>query len=195
MTREAAALMETAARSSTSRSIEGLQPAFDHSHYAASKAAVIMHTRAAALELGRRGRPRQLRLPRPRSTSRAGSITSGRAASSAGTPRPRCTGSAGRTTSPTPSSSSPPTPPAGSRARTSSSTAACSRTTRGSGMRHGGTARDRGAVARVVPTRPQPPPAAAHAANDLCVDSTQIAPPSRASARARSNAHENGALC
>jgi len=36
-------------------SIEGLQPAFDHSHYAASKAAVIMHTRAAALELGRAG--------------------------------------------------------------------------------------------------------------------------------------------
>jgi len=36
-------------------SIEGLQPAFDHSHYAASKAAVIMHTRAAALELGRSG--------------------------------------------------------------------------------------------------------------------------------------------
>ena len=36
-------------------SIEGLQPAFDHSHYAASKAAVIMHTRAAALELGPSG--------------------------------------------------------------------------------------------------------------------------------------------
>src|SRR6202035_3957499 len=36
-------------------SIEGLQPAYDHSHYAASKAAVIMHTRAAALELGRAG--------------------------------------------------------------------------------------------------------------------------------------------
>jgi NAD(P)-dependent dehydrogenase (short-subunit alcohol dehydrogenase family) len=36
-------------------SIEGLQPAADHSHYAASKAAVIMHTRAAALELGPRG--------------------------------------------------------------------------------------------------------------------------------------------
>ena len=33
-------------------SIEGLQPAAGHSHYAASKAAVIMHTRAAALELG-----------------------------------------------------------------------------------------------------------------------------------------------
>jgi NAD(P)-dependent dehydrogenase (short-subunit alcohol dehydrogenase family) len=36
-------------------SIEGLQPAAGHSHYAASKAAVIMHTRAAALELGSRG--------------------------------------------------------------------------------------------------------------------------------------------
>lgn len=33
-------------------SIEGLQPASGHSHYAASKAAVLMHTRAAALELG-----------------------------------------------------------------------------------------------------------------------------------------------
>jgi NAD(P)-dependent dehydrogenase (short-subunit alcohol dehydrogenase family) len=36
-------------------SIEGLQPASGHSHYAASKAAVLMHTRAAALELGPRG--------------------------------------------------------------------------------------------------------------------------------------------
>jgi 3-oxoacyl-[acyl-carrier protein] reductase len=36
-------------------SIEGLQPAFAHSHYAASKAGVIMHTRAAALELGPKG--------------------------------------------------------------------------------------------------------------------------------------------
>jgi NAD(P)-dependent dehydrogenase (short-subunit alcohol dehydrogenase family) len=36
-------------------SIEGLQPAAGHSHYAASKAAVLMHTRAAALELGPRG--------------------------------------------------------------------------------------------------------------------------------------------
>jgi len=36
-------------------SIEGIQPAAGHSHYAASKAAVIMHTRAAALELGPRG--------------------------------------------------------------------------------------------------------------------------------------------
>jgi NAD(P)-dependent dehydrogenase (short-subunit alcohol dehydrogenase family) len=36
-------------------SIEGLQPAFRHGHYATSKAAVIMHARAAALELGSRG--------------------------------------------------------------------------------------------------------------------------------------------
>ncbi len=36
-------------------SIEGLQPAWGHSHYSASKAAVIMHTRAAALELGAHG--------------------------------------------------------------------------------------------------------------------------------------------
>jgi NAD(P)-dependent dehydrogenase (short-subunit alcohol dehydrogenase family) len=33
-------------------SIEGLQPAFAHSHYSASKAAVLMHTRSAALEFG-----------------------------------------------------------------------------------------------------------------------------------------------
>jgi NAD(P)-dependent dehydrogenase (short-subunit alcohol dehydrogenase family) len=36
-------------------SIEGIQPAAGHSHYAASKAAVLMHTRAAALELGAHG--------------------------------------------------------------------------------------------------------------------------------------------
>lgn len=36
-------------------SIEGLQPAVGHSHYVASKAAVLAHTRAAALELGRDG--------------------------------------------------------------------------------------------------------------------------------------------
>ncbi len=36
-------------------SIEAVQPAFGHSHYAAAKAAVVAHTRAAALELGGRG--------------------------------------------------------------------------------------------------------------------------------------------
>jgi NAD(P)-dependent dehydrogenase (short-subunit alcohol dehydrogenase family) len=36
-------------------SIEGLQPAMNHSHYTTSKAAVLMHTRSAALELGRHG--------------------------------------------------------------------------------------------------------------------------------------------
>ncbi len=36
-------------------SIEGLAPAVGHSHYAAAKAAVLHHTRAAALELGRSG--------------------------------------------------------------------------------------------------------------------------------------------
>jgi NAD(P)-dependent dehydrogenase (short-subunit alcohol dehydrogenase family) len=55
MTREAAALMENGGAIVNVSSIEGLQPAFDHSHYAASKGAVIMHTRAAALELGPRG--------------------------------------------------------------------------------------------------------------------------------------------
>jgi 3-oxoacyl-[acyl-carrier protein] reductase len=58
MTREAAAVMvgrATGGAIVNVSSIEGLQPAFDHSHYAASKAAVIMHTRAAALELGPEG--------------------------------------------------------------------------------------------------------------------------------------------
>jgi NAD(P)-dependent dehydrogenase (short-subunit alcohol dehydrogenase family) len=36
-------------------SIEGLQPARLHSHYTTSKAAVVMHTKAAALELGPSG--------------------------------------------------------------------------------------------------------------------------------------------
>ncbi len=36
-------------------SIEGLQPALGHSHYTTSKAAVLMHTRSSALELGRHG--------------------------------------------------------------------------------------------------------------------------------------------
>jgi NAD(P)-dependent dehydrogenase (short-subunit alcohol dehydrogenase family) len=36
-------------------SIEGLQPAFGHSHYTTSKAAVLMYTRSSALELGRYG--------------------------------------------------------------------------------------------------------------------------------------------
>jgi len=58
ITREAAAVMVGRAAGGAIvnvSSIEGLQPAFDHSHYAASKAAVIMHTRAAALELGPKG--------------------------------------------------------------------------------------------------------------------------------------------
>ena len=36
-------------------SIEGTQPAAGHSHYSVSKAALIMHAKAAALELGRSG--------------------------------------------------------------------------------------------------------------------------------------------
>jgi 3-oxoacyl-[acyl-carrier protein] reductase len=52
MTREAAAGMPSGGAIVNIGSIEGLQPASVHSHYSASKAAVIMHTRAAALELG-----------------------------------------------------------------------------------------------------------------------------------------------
>jgi NAD(P)-dependent dehydrogenase (short-subunit alcohol dehydrogenase family) len=56
MTREAAAVMGPDGGAIVNvSSIEGLQPAAGHSHYAASKAAVIMHTRAAALELGPAG--------------------------------------------------------------------------------------------------------------------------------------------
>lgn len=58
MTRVVAARLVAAGRSGAIvniASIEGLQPADGHSHYAASKAAVVMHTRAAALELGRHG--------------------------------------------------------------------------------------------------------------------------------------------
>ena len=58
MTRVVAARLVAAGRSGAIvniASIEGLQPADGHSHYAASKAAVLMHTRAAALELGRHG--------------------------------------------------------------------------------------------------------------------------------------------
>jgi NAD(P)-dependent dehydrogenase (short-subunit alcohol dehydrogenase family) len=55
MTREAAGRMPSGGAIVNVGSIEGLQPAFVHSHYSASKAAVIMHTRAAALELGPQG--------------------------------------------------------------------------------------------------------------------------------------------
>jgi NAD(P)-dependent dehydrogenase (short-subunit alcohol dehydrogenase family) len=55
MTREAAAVMANGGAIVNVASIEGLQPAANHSHYAAAKAAVVMHTRAAALELGGRG--------------------------------------------------------------------------------------------------------------------------------------------
>jgi NAD(P)-dependent dehydrogenase (short-subunit alcohol dehydrogenase family) len=55
MTREAALQMPSGGAIVNISSIEGLQPAPLHSHYSASKAAVIMHTRSAALELGPRG--------------------------------------------------------------------------------------------------------------------------------------------
>jgi 3-oxoacyl-[acyl-carrier protein] reductase len=55
MTREAAECMIAGNAGGTIvniASIEGLHPAVGHSHYAAAKAALLMHTRAAALELG-----------------------------------------------------------------------------------------------------------------------------------------------
>ncbi len=55
LTRAAASRMSGGGAIVNVASIEGLQPAAGHSHYAASKAAVLMHTRAAALELGPRG--------------------------------------------------------------------------------------------------------------------------------------------
>ncbi len=55
MTQAAAARMTEGGCVVNIASIEGLQPAFLHSHYTTSKAAVLMHTRAAALELGARG--------------------------------------------------------------------------------------------------------------------------------------------
>ena len=55
MTREAAAAMPDGGAIVNVSSIEGLQPAFVTATTPPSKAAVIMHTRAAALELGPRG--------------------------------------------------------------------------------------------------------------------------------------------
>jgi 3-oxoacyl-[acyl-carrier protein] reductase len=54
MTREAAKAIEHGSIVNIS-SIEGLQPPDAHSHYAASKAGVLMHTRTAAAELGPQG--------------------------------------------------------------------------------------------------------------------------------------------
>lgn len=55
VTQAAGALMGDGSTIVNIASIEGLQPAIAHSHYATVKAAVIMHTRAAAAELGPRG--------------------------------------------------------------------------------------------------------------------------------------------
>jgi NAD(P)-dependent dehydrogenase (short-subunit alcohol dehydrogenase family) len=55
MTTAGAAVMARESSIVNIASIEGVQPAKLHSHYNASKAAVIMHTRAAALELGSAG--------------------------------------------------------------------------------------------------------------------------------------------
>ena len=56
-TQAAARVMSTAGGGSITHiaSIEGSQPAYGHAHYAASKAAMIMHARAAAIEYGPRG--------------------------------------------------------------------------------------------------------------------------------------------
>lgn len=55
MTHEAARVMAAGSAIVNIASIEGLQPATGHAHYASVKAAVVMHTRAAAGELGERG--------------------------------------------------------------------------------------------------------------------------------------------
>jgi 3-oxoacyl-[acyl-carrier protein] reductase len=54
-TRAAAARMGAGGAIVNVASIEALQPADGHSHYVAAKAAVVAHTRAAALELGPAG--------------------------------------------------------------------------------------------------------------------------------------------
>ncbi len=55
VTQVAAGLMGDGSSVVNIASIEGLQPAIAHSHYSTVKAAVIMHTRAAAAELGPKG--------------------------------------------------------------------------------------------------------------------------------------------
>lgn len=55
MTSQATARMAAGSAVVNIASIEGQQPAVGHSHYAAAKAAVLMHTRAAAGELGPAG--------------------------------------------------------------------------------------------------------------------------------------------
>lgn len=54
-TRAAARRMEEGGAIVNVATIEGIQPMPDHAHYDAAKAGVLMHTRAAALELGPRG--------------------------------------------------------------------------------------------------------------------------------------------
>ncbi len=55
LSQAAAGRMETGGSITHISSIEGTQPAFGHGHYAVSKAGLIMHARAAALEWGERG--------------------------------------------------------------------------------------------------------------------------------------------
>jgi 3-oxoacyl-[acyl-carrier protein] reductase len=55
VTQAAGALMGEGSSIVNIASIEGLQPAIAHTHYSTVKAAVIMHTRAAAAELGPKG--------------------------------------------------------------------------------------------------------------------------------------------
>lgn len=58
LSRAAASAMTEGGSITHIASIEGSQPAFSHGHYAASKAGLIMHARAAALEWG----PRDIRV-------------------------------------------------------------------------------------------------------------------------------------
>lgn len=55
VTRSASSRMARGAWITHIASIEGVRPAFGHTHYAAAKAGLIMHAKAAALELGPRG--------------------------------------------------------------------------------------------------------------------------------------------
>ena len=123
-TRAAASRMADGGAIVNVASIEALQPAAGHSHYGAAKAAVVAHTRAAALELGPSGIRVNAVAPgadRPAGPGRR----RGRTASPGGRRRARSAGSASPRTSATPACSWPRARRGGSPAPCSSSTAAC----------------------------------------------------------------------